>query len=282
MGNVTVTTAANLIPEVWGPVLLKEYVAAQKFRRLVTDLEFQGEPGDTIHVPIISALEAEDKTKGTDLTPDANTESKVDVLIDKHKAKLVTIEKLAKVQADFSLMQIYAAEIGQALGRAIDSDIAALVASAGSTIDATATLPANLHLKVLEAKVALDAANAPENDRVLAVTPQFAGELMQNPYFISKDYVGDAEAVRSGVIGMIYGFLVVMSNALPASGGTDSNFVFCRSAVALAVQSDIQLTATPHARGIATDVVGDVIYGVKVLQSAGTIELTSATAGYDG
>ena len=282
MGNVTVTTAANLIPEIWAPQVLLAYQRAQKFRGLVTDLEFEGEPGDTVHIPLIAELTAENKVAGTDLTPDANTEGKVDVLIDKHKAKLVTVEKMARVQSSYKLVSIYAGRIGAALGKAIDSDIAALVSGAAATIDATTTVPASLHTKVIELQTAFDAADAPEEDRVLVVTPQCAGQLMQNPYFVSKDFIGDTEAVRTGVIGQMYGFTVVKSNALPVADGDDSNFAFCKSAVGLAVQADIEIMASLHARGIATDVVGDVIYGVKILQAAGAKEFLTKTVAYAG
>lgn len=282
MANITITTAANLIPEIWGPLVIKAYVAAQKFRPLVRDLEFVGKKGDTIHIPTITSLTADTKVANTDLTPVSNTESKVDVLIDQYKAKLVTVEDIAEVQSAWDLVSIYAEEIGGALGRAIDSFLANLVSTCDTTISATTTTAANMHLKIIEAKKTFDLANVPEEGRILAVTPSFASVLLQNSFFISRDFIGDAAAVSQGVIGMIYGFTVVMSNALPSSGGTDKNFAFVRPAVGLAVQKDIAFESQRRARGLETDVVGSVIYGGKILKQAGALNLQSATAGYTG
>ena len=282
MANVTVTTAANMIPELWGPLVLNAYVNAQKMRPLVTTIEDGISYGDTYHFPTVTALTADDKTAGTDLTAVANTEGKVDLSVNKHKAKLVRIEDIAKVQSKFDLLNIYASEIGGAIGRAIDSDLAALASSCSTTVDGTTTTAATLHTKIIEAKVTLDDGNAPEMGRVMVVTPQFAGELLQNPYFLSKDYRGDAEAVRSGVIGSIYGFDVVVSNALPTDGSTDTNFVFVREAIGLVVAQDIALESGRRVEGLATDVVGSAIYGCGILRQAGCLALTSATAGYGG
>jgi len=282
MANITITTAANLIPELWGPMIIKAYHNAQKFRPLVQSLDFVGKPGDTIHIPTITALSADNKQANTDLTPVSNTESKVDVVIDKYKAKLVTLEDIAAVQASFPLLSIYATEIGGCLGRALDEDLADQVANCDTSVDASTTTVANMHKKIIECKQTLDVANAPEAGRVLAVTPYFASQLLLNPYFISKDYIGDAKAVATGVIGSIYGFTVVMSNALPSTGGADSNWVFVKEAIGLAVQKDISLEYGRHLRGLSSDVVGSLIYGSKILIQAGTLRLESATTAYTG
>jgi len=282
MANITITTAANLIPELWGPMIIRAYTTAQKFRPLVQSLEMNGKPGDTIHIPTITSLSADNKLANTDLTPTGNTEGKVDVTIDQYKAKLVTLEDIASVQASFPLLSIYATEIGGCLGRAIDSSLAGLVAGCDTTVDASATTIANLHTKIIEAKRTLDVANAPEEGRILAVTPYFHSQLLQNSYFISRDYIGDARATADGVVGSIYGFTVVMSNALPSEGGYDSNFVFVKPAVGLAVQKDISLEYGRHLRGLSSDVVGSVIYGMKILIQEGTLLLKSATTAYTG
>jgi|TARA_Y100000034_G_scaffold129244_1_gene185350 N4-gp56 family major capsid protein len=282
MANITITTAANLIPEIWGPMIIRAYNVAQKFRPLVQDLEFVGKAGDTIHIPTITSLTADNKVANTDLTPVSNTEGKVDVLIDKNKAKLVTVEDMAAVQASFPLLSIYATEIGGCLGRAIDSDLANLVASCDTEVDATTTTAANMHKMIIELKQTFDVANAPEAGRILAVTPYFLSQLLLNDLFISKDYIGDVAAVASGVVGMIYGFTVVVSNALPSDGGFDSNWAFVKPAIGLAVQRDIAMETGRHLRGLESDVVGSVIYGVKILNQAGTVRLKTKTTEYAG
>jgi N4-gp56 family major capsid protein len=283
MANVTVTTAANLIPELWGPLLLKEYEAAQKFRALVRALEVEGGYGDTIHIPVITALTADTKVAGTDLTPVANTEGKVDVSLNIHKAKAVKVEDIAEVQAKWDLLSVYAGQIGTSLGRAVDASLAALVTSCSTEVDASTTTVANLHTKVLELKATFDAADAPEQGRYLCVTPTAAQQLLANPYFISKDYRGDVEAVAKGVIGMIYGFTIVISNALPSNQtGEDYNFAFVSEAVGLAIQRDITLRASQIAESLATTVAGDIIYGCGILIQDGVAQFTTSYAAYTG
>ena len=263
-------------------MVIRAYTVAQKFRPLVQSLDFTGKFGDTIHIPTITSLTADTKTANTDLTPVSNTEGKVDVLIDQYKAKLVTLEDIAAVQASFPLLSIYATEIGGCLGRAIDASLAGQVANCNTEVDASLTTVANLHKKIITVKQTFDAANAPEEGRILAVTPYFLSQLLMNAYFISRDYIGDTQATANGVVGSIYGFTVVVSNALPSAAGYDSNWAFVKPAIGLAVQKDISLEYGRHVRGLSSDVVGSVIYGTKILVQDGMLRLKSATAEYTG
>lgn len=69
---------------------------------------------------------------------------------------------------------------------------------------------------VLDARQQLTEWNVPAGRRWLAVGPGFASALMDDPRIGTVDQSGTPSALRDAVIGKLYGFTVVETNALPS------------------------------------------------------------------
>jgi len=49
--NVTITTAATFIPEVWSDEIVAAYKKSLVAANLVKKMSFKGKKGDTVHIP---------------------------------------------------------------------------------------------------------------------------------------------------------------------------------------------------------------------------------------
>ena len=96
-----VTQAAAFIPEIWGNEMLvarENNIVAGKLMKKISHL---GKPGDTIHMPSITNLTANDKAAGAGVTLQQVTESDTAILLDKHKEVSQLFEDIALVQSQY-------------------------------------------------------------------------------------------------------------------------------------------------------------------------------------
>ena len=82
-----------------------------------------GKKGDTIHIPAPIRGAAYAKAENTAVTVQNNTESEVQVVIDKHYEYSRIIEDITEVQALASLRNFYTGDAGYALSRQVDNDL---------------------------------------------------------------------------------------------------------------------------------------------------------------
>ena len=161
MADMTTTTAAVFIPEVWSMETLRAQEAALVVAPLVKryDSLVKGR-GDTVHIPEVSNLVANDKVDNTDVTLQSPTESEKTIDIDEWKEASFLIEDIVKVQANYDLMAEYTSKAGYAIAQSIDTFLLNLyttftnpaVGTYGSDIDDDA---------IIDAIQSLDEANAP-------------------------------------------------------------------------------------------------------------------------
>jgi hypothetical protein len=281
-GNITVTTAANFIPEIWSPECRIATEANLVMAKLV-NTDFEGEIkeyGDTVHIADISNLTADDKDAGVDVSFETITEGKVDLLINKHKYAAFKLEDIVKVQSRVDLRAKYTEKVGFALAKAIDTDLLGLYSALGQSVGTAAT---NITDPViLRAIQYLDDADAPAGQRSLVLTPSQMHALLAIDKFVRADAVGYLAAMSpittgklqggdfspnavKGYFGQIYGVSVYVSTNVTTTGTSPistHNLLFHRDAFLLAKQQDIRTQADYNIRSLATEVVADVLYGV--------------------
>ena len=68
MANMTITTAAAFIPEIWSDEVVATYKANLVAANLVRNLNHAGKKGDTIHIPTPGRNAASAKVKDTAVT----------------------------------------------------------------------------------------------------------------------------------------------------------------------------------------------------------------------
>jgi len=130
-GAVDNTRAATFIPEIWSDEIVAAYQANLVLANLVKKMAMTGKKGDTIHIPKPTRGVATAKAAKTAVTIQADTESEVQVVIDKHFEYSRMIEDITEAQALSSLRQFYTGDAGYALAKQVDNDLFTLGKSFG-------------------------------------------------------------------------------------------------------------------------------------------------------
>lgn len=177
--------------------------------------EFAGSNGDTItiRVPQPSAARTQ-ATPGAAITYDDLDEVAVDVTLSHlYHATKVTDEDMSLSLESFA-EQVTAKQVSAVATGAEDE-----IATAMNAVAADASIAANgsdIEAQVLAAREDLGVSNVPAGDRWLAVSPQVATFMLALDKFSKVNESGSDSALRDAIIGRIYGFTVVESNALTA------------------------------------------------------------------
>lgn len=210
--DVNATKLASLIdPEVLAPMIEKKMVDAMKFAPLaVLDYTLQGRPGSTITLPSYAYIgDAEDVAEGNDIPIAELTQSSVEA----------TVKKAGKgVQlTDESILSGYGDPVGEAidqLGLSIasktDNDVVAILNAITAPMihEATGKLTSDEVANAL-VKFGEDL----DGDKVLLIAPEQLAQLRTTEDWIPATDMG-VKALMSGVVGMIWGCQVVVSNKI--------------------------------------------------------------------
>lgn len=260
MANITTTTAAAFIPEIWS----KEVISAVESNLVLAPLvwRFDAEAkkfGDTIHVPSLSNLVANDKVANLPTSPQAPTETNTDILLDKHKETTFFVEDIAETQSMQDQMGLYTKKAGYAIAKAIDTDLAALAASFSQTYGTYNTaITTDVLLDSIEA---LDEAEAPADSRYFVFRPDVKRDLLDLAAYTSSDYVNGSPVV-TGSIGDLYGVSTFMSTNIYKTGTSTNNMLFQKDAIALAMQTSPRTQSAYDLEYLGNRVTVDTVYGV--------------------
>lgn len=279
--HVTVTTAANFIPELWALDVIEAAEANLVMAELVARFDdAAGEGGDAIHIPTVDDFTANDKTANGEVTPQANTEGKVDITLNQHKEVSFLIEDIVAVQGKQSLREIYTKKAGFAIAEAIDSALLGLYAGLTQSVSCSTEIGAD---DLRDAIEYLDDADAPLADRAVVISPKQKNEMLGVDNFVSMLYVGaNAENMpsRTGLLGEIYGVPVYVSSNVITTGESpnelDHNLLFQKGAFGLAIQLGPRVQAHYIPQYLGTLVTVDVIYGFAELRDDFAVDLQTA------
>ncbi len=271
--QITTTTGANFIPEIWSQRVKKaveeNLVMAARVLRFDADV---ANKGDIVHVPDVSNLTANTKSANTQVTLNATTESKTDITIDKHYEASFLVEDIVKTQSQYNLMSLYTDKAGYAIAHQMDADLIALYSGLSQVVgNGTSAMTA---LKIVNGVRYLDSANAPLTDRHLVISPYAKKDMLQISNFIQSQAAGYSlgntprSPILNGTIGELYGIEVSMSTQVTDETGTTSNsgsqnLLFHRDVYALAVQNQPRAQSEYILEYLGNLTVVDILYGVK-------------------
>jgi hypothetical protein len=293
-GNITVTTAANFIPEIWSKDAQLATENNLVTAKLVnTQFESDMEYGDTLHIPQVSNLTARAKSAGTDVTFETFTEGVIDVSINKHYYAAFKVEDIVEIQANQDLRARYTDKMGYALAKQMDADLLGLYSGLSQSVGVQGTNITETNF--LRAVQYLDDADAPAGDRFAIITPAQMHAILNISNFVLQSSVGyssvnspkvtaalerglfDPTKVK-GLFGMMYGVLVYISGNIQTTGTSPlsyHNLLFHRDAFLLVRQQDIRVQAQYKVESLATDVVADTLYGVAEYRDAFGVRILS-------
>ena len=302
-GNTAKTEADKFIPEIWSDEIIAAYQKSLKMAPLVKRMSMSGKKGDKIHIPKPTRGDANAKAADTAVTIIANTESEIDVDIDRHFEYSRLIEDIVEVQALSSLRQFYTEDAGYALATRIDTD---LINAATGWGDGTRTAsPANTganwvnshsyyvnassglaayaadtvasgdnftDLAFREAVKLMDDQNVPMDNRNLVIPPAARKSIMGIDRYVSSDFV-TGKGVESGLIGNLYGVDVYVSSNCPvievaaqnsaSSLDTRGCLFFHKDALVLAEQVSVRSQTQYKQEYLSTLYTADCLYGVE-------------------
>lgn len=259
--------------EVLGNMVQQYLQAAAMFPQRVTTIV--ASPGNkSVDFPRAGGFTVATKAENTAVDPQVLTWAVDNLPLTKHRVVQVNLEKIASLQSKVAQELAIAERAG--LDLAFDTDlrivnemyssvsasspdhIIAYVNSAGANTLAGAD--------ILAAKLLLDNQKVPQSDRYLAVDPIGYSQLLAIGDFIRYDALGAGQtpnAIRTGVVGSIYGFEVFMSQAVTAA----QQVAFHKSALAYGVQQGVTYDTDKDLPNLAQLHSFDQIYGVKGLDA---------------
>jgi len=265
--NITITSAANFIPEVWSQEILRavenKLVMANLVKRFDADV---AEHGDIVHVPNLANVTATYKVLNEDIPQSTNVEDVTNIPVTRHGAVRVDIEDIVKVQSKYDLRSEYTKKMGYSIGLLIDDTLIALYSGLSQTVGSTASNVGIAKSYVLGAIRRLDTANAPQDDRHWVVEAYGRQDLFNIDDFVRYDAAGQGgsnNAIIKGRIGELYGVDVHYSENVHSSGSIIYSMLFHKEAFALAMQKDLKVESEYEVKRAATVVTARAIWGEK-------------------
>jgi hypothetical protein len=291
------TNAAKFIPEIWSDEIVAAYKKNLVLANLVKKMNFKGKKGDTVHIPKPTRGQAAAKAANTMVTIQADVETEVQVLIDKHFEYSRFIEDITEVQALASLRKFYTEDAGYALAKKVDDELAALGKSFGDSdgadwvhsnsyfIDASTGLTAYAVDTVTTSDVFTDAgfrkliqlmddADVPMDGRKFVIPPSLRNAIMGIDRYNSTDFV-DGKGVQTGQIGSLYGIDIYVSSNCPtietasdnsAGDAVKAAFLFHTDTMVLAEQLGVRSQQQYKQEYLSTLYTADTLFGTKVIR----------------
>ena len=285
--QVTNTTAAVFIPEIWSDEVIAAYKANLVAANLFKKMSFKGKKGDTIHIPKPTRGQASLKASETAVTLIAATETEVIVPIDKHYEYSRFIEDITEVQALSSMRRFYTDDAGYALAKQVDTDMVQLgrhmnggdgtaaydagyIGADGSTLYDGTNAAALTDIAIRNIIQKMDDQDVPTSGRFFLIPPAARNTLMGLDRYTAMDFVGEAASantIRNGQIGNLYGIPVyVTSNADTATGTDRVCLMGHKDAAVLVEQLNVRSQTQYKQDYLSTLYTSDTIYGVKELR----------------
>lgn len=236
--NTTVTSAGYFVPEQWSDEVVASYKAKLVLGNLSTRMNFKGKKGDVIHLPVPVRGSASAKAANTQVTLVADSNSEIQVLINKHFEYSKLYEDIAEMQAHASMRRFYTEDGGYALARKVDQSLhllgakfnggsiagatnlyeKAVIGGDGSTNfsgatpgNGTALTDAGIR-KVIQTLEDQDVNSA---ELSFVIPPVEANVLRSISRFTEQAFVGDGNVIKTGRLGNLYGVEVYTSTNCP-------------------------------------------------------------------
>lgn len=286
---VTNSTASVFIPEIWSDEIIAAYKKNLVMANLVMKMNFKGKKGDVIHIPAPTRGTASLKVAQTAVTLIADTETEVQVPINRHFEYSRLIEDITEVQALASMRQFYTSDAGYALARAVDTDLVQLGRSANGGAgtaayanafiggDGTTAYNGSNATALTDAAIRRTIQRLDDNDtsmdqRFFIIPPSSRNTLMGLARYTEQAFIGNGEAIRTGEIGNLYGIPVfTTSNADTATGGARICLLGHRDSMVLVEQLAVRSQTQYKQEQLSTLFTSDTLYGVAALRNAATV-----------
>ena len=278
-GNVTITTAASFIPEMWRDAIL-DY-AERKFQLRNQVLDFSSMlagGGDILNIPKVTEETAASKSAGTAVTYTNNTDGDIQLAVDQHHYEAKRIEDIVRVQESADLFNAYAQSMGYALAKKVENYLALLVQGAtGNDVSLSSDNTFTTALIRSGLQKLLDAGHDyTDGEHYFYCSPAAYMSLLSLGDFTEAQKRGDAEnPLASGRIINAYGLEVYASTDWDDDGGSgdETATIFNKNSVYFAQQLAPRVQSSYDIDHLATSVVADVLFGAALSHAASSTSM---------
>ena len=293
----------KFIPIVWTKKMLRNFYAVTCFNE-IANTDYEGEiknQGDKVMIRTTPAITINDYTVGGTLSYETPSKANKELSIDQAKSWSFRLDDVDKVQSDLPLMDRFAADAGERLKIAIDTDVLSYVVgkcdsnNKGTTAGAVsgqinmgttgtngnkalAVTKSNATELIVDVNTVLDEANIPSENR-WAVLPAWWCAALKKSDLKAADTTGDSTGViRSGIVGIVDRTKIIQSNNLKTATEGTATLTYALAGTKEAMTFALQLTKTeslliPDSFG--TYMRGLSVYGRAVVQPTALVEMVS-------
>ena len=280
------TELAVFIPEIWADAVRASFKKSLVMGNLAVDYSsLLTGGGDTVNVPSVADVaDAAVKAPHVPVNYTNATEDQLQILATTHHYASAMVEDMGAVQSSSDLLTMYSNSIGYKLALGVEVAIEAALALtteciniAGNTVAKTIDALTLAHMS----KVVMEN-DCPLNECSLILNPTLYASLFRIDDFIhiSKTAVAD---VPNGLVGQVMGMDVYLSNNISSTNHNDAvdsgdgaltngnvlgGFLMHNSALGIAYSKMPVVNSEYDIDYIAHKLVGDTIYGAKLLQDA--------------
>lgn len=264
-GNMTPTTAAVHIGEVWVPDVIRAAEFSLEIApRVYRKWEFKGY-GDVYHIPRVPNIEVATKTPGTAWAPYVYTDTEQTVTINVHQVSGFEIEDITALLSNTDLEREMKSGIGYSLGRAVDVNLANLAKNFSLTTQNTPGSDITWDDLVYAWQLLTARGVNLADNCTWFFSTEACASLLKQDIIVNAMYGGQEKSTRAierATIGTILRAPVVQSNLLrSAAAGQHDNFLIQDRGIALIMAQKPKMVTEYIAKELAWVVGGHQVYG---------------------
>jgi len=273
MANVTVTTGANFIPELWSDAILDYAERKFSLKNKVTDMSSMlSDGGNKINIPRVDQESAVSLGAGGAIVYSNTTDGTTQLEVDQHFYSAKRIDDVVKVQESADLFNMYAKSMGYALAKKVENYIALLIQSATANDVTLATNNILLSSEIRKGTMKLmDAGVDYTSDTYLYASTEAYNSLFAVEEFSLANKAGRASAHTTGSQGSIMGmdafYSVDWADTTAAAADDETASIFTKDSILFAMQIAPRVQSFYDIDYLATSVVTDVLFGAVVTQA---------------
>ena len=278
---------AEFIPEIWAQAVRASFKKGLVLANVGTDFSsLLSGGGDIVHIPSVADV-ANIATKAPHVPVNYTnaTEDKISLAVTTHSYTSAMIEDMGAVQSNSDLLSMYADSIGYKLALGFDAAVETALALTTECIDIE---PYNTVAKTIDAatvahmsKVVMEN-DCPLNECTLVLNPHLYASLFRIDDFVHISKTNTSN-IQNGLVGSLMGMNVVLSNNITSTNHNDAvdsddgalgntnllgGFLLHNSALAYAFSKAPTVSSEYDIDYISHKLVGDMIYGAKLVQDA--------------
>jgi len=266
LADVTITTAATFIDQVWSPELNRAIQYDVVVAALFDDKSaLVDNHANTINLPSRHNLTANAKAAGSPLVPQAITETQQQFVLpmtNGHRAIAQMIEDIAEIQSRYDIRSETTVAGAYALARQMDVDAAGLFAALANSVGTSSAELTDDNL--IAARTTLRNSAAPR-PWYICVPPATYSGFLKLEKFTNQLYIGDAQdgtAVEEAKVGRMYGADVYESQLLAGSAPAASGAYWSKTHFFKAIQRQPTTHTWYSPLDLSWVVTMDCIYGM--------------------